>query len=82
MRTIKYATGYQRLEDPVEKRDLGPWGKRAPGQREDGYGDKITTDHVVTFPGSSRRYRVYATCWSNVASFWIRKDKQTLYLNE
>ena len=77
---LEYATGYKVIRDPVKKRSLGPWGELAPGQGEDGYGDKITTDRVLVFPRSKRRYRVYATCFSNVASYWIRKDRQKLFL--
>ena len=79
---IKYAAGYKMVSEPVEKKSMGGWGERAPGQNEEGYGSKITTDWVVMFPGSSRKYRVYATCWSNAASHWILKDRQKLHLNE
>ena len=38
--------------------------------RADGYGDQIPTEYMVKY--GSRTYRVYAICWSNVASFYIR----------
>jgi len=57
------------------------WGTFFPGQGEDGYGRKITTDIILIFNGESKRkYRVYATCFSNCASHWITYQGQTLHL--
>jgi len=39
------------------------------------------TDIILIFNGESKRkYRVYATCFSNCASHWITYQGQTLHL--
>ena len=53
-----------------------------PGQSEDGYGRKITTDLVLVFNGETRERRVYATCFSNCASHWITHNRRTLWLHD
>ena len=47
-----------------------------------GYGQKISTARLIQFCGSKRLHRVYATCFSNVASHWITKDRQKLYIGD
>lgn len=54
----------------------------APGQGQDGYGRKITSDIVLRFGGEGRAYRVYATCFSNAASLWIMYQGQKLHLRD
>jgi len=66
----------ERINRPVKRR--GGILNLAPGQSEDGYGSKITTDTMVRL--DNRLYRVYATCYSNVASHWIIKGGQKLHL--
>ena len=49
---------------------------KLPGQNDEGYGNKITTETevLVNRPSPGRGegwYRVYATCWSNSPSEWI-----------
>jgi hypothetical protein len=51
------------------------------GRDQFGYGRKITTQTVARPIGSHRFYRVYATCFSNAASYWIIKDKQVRHLS-
>lgn len=51
-----------------------------PGQNQDGYGDKITTDYVLVFDNKPKAFRVYATCWSNAASHWINWQGGRLFL--
>ena len=55
--------------------------KRLHRVRMDGYGQKIPTSYVVKFPHRQRTSRVYATCWSNVASFWVQIDKAVFHLH-
>lgn len=50
-----------------------------PGQGEDGYGKKITTEKMVKL-SNGKMYRVYATCISNVASHWILKEGKKIHL--
>lgn len=49
-----------------------------PGQGDDGYGRKITTEREVRV--GSRWYRVYATCYGNSASCWIMRQGKPVYL--
>jgi len=51
---------------------------KALGMNAQGYGSKITTIYKVPFNG--RLYRVYATCFSNVASHWILSKGKKLFI--
>ena len=51
-----------------------PWGFFAQGQGDDGYGRKISTQYEVRLRGEGERwYKVYASCFSNVACFYTTK---------
>jgi len=66
---------------PIEaKRIWAPlwWHEQGLQQTTTGYGSKLTTPWMVEHNG--RRYRVYATCWSNAASHWIQTKSKKLYL--
>ena len=54
--------------------------KRLPRVRLDGYGHKIPTSYVVNFSQPKKRCRVYATCWSNVASYWVTRNGKAYHL--
>ena len=54
--------------------------KRLPRVRLDGYGHKIPTSYVVNFSQPKKRCRVYATCWSNVVSFWVTRNGKVYHL--
>lgn len=74
---IQYADNYRVRLFPVPRR--GPM-QLAPGQRDDGYGEKIHTDWMIQFrDGSSRWYRVYATCVSNAVSYYVIRKGKKLY---
>jgi hypothetical protein len=76
--TVDYledAGEYKIYRRPVQRRGIL---QLAPGQGDDGYGDKISTDYIVLFNG--KKYRVYAICHSNVASHYILVDKQRLFV--
>lgn len=45
------------------------WHLQGLQQTATGYGRRLTTRYKVRYEG--RLYRVYATCFSNVASNWI-----------
>jgi hypothetical protein len=45
------------------------WQKLGLQQTRSGYGSKLTTEYMIHFCGRMRR--VYATCFSNVASHWF-----------
>ena len=50
------------------------------GSDELGYGRKITTGLKAFHAG--KWYPVYATCFSNAASYWIKSNGKTLHLPE
>jgi hypothetical protein len=50
--------------------------------RNAGYGRKLTTRYMLHVPGSPRSYRVYAICFSNVASFYILRKGERLFLRD
>lgn len=63
---------------------------QARGQDQFGYGAKITTEYMVQFAsgpgtdgpdekGDKRWRRVYCTCFSNVASFWVERNGITYH---
>lgn len=58
------------------------WGTFYPGQSMTGYGGKISTDYAVQFEGERRWHRVYATCYSNVASHWIVRGGKQVHLHD
>lgn len=51
---------------------------------EDGYGDKLPTHYILQFTIDSNKIsrKVYAICWSNVASFYILLNKQKVFIPE
>lgn len=69
---------YKTVEKPVKRNGLG----HSPGQSDDGYGKKITTDRCIVFSDSKRLYRVYAACFSNAASHYIVYKGQNFYLRD
>lgn len=75
MTTITYLEDpYELVEAPVARRN-----GLLPGQSQDSYGRKITTDHKVKLP-NGKLYRVYATCYSNAASHWVIVGGKKLFL--
>lgn len=89
---LKYARVQEERINPVKRIPI-PIGKDAaaqnfakllgvptkfPGQDNEGYGAKITTDREVRV--DNRWYRVYATCFGNASSCWINKDGKTYIL--
>lgn len=69
---------YESIVAPVNR--PGPHG-HLPGQDQYGYGKKITTERMIKL-SDGKKYRVYATCFSNVASHWIMRDGQKLHLRD
>lgn len=45
-----------------------------------GYGNKLPTEYAVIF--NNRLHRVYAICYSNVASFYVISQKKKYFVNE
>ena len=67
----------------LHRREVGRQGgvlQLLPGQSQDGYGDKITTDIVIKVKGEARERRVYCVCHSNVGSHYILCKEGRLYL--
>lgn len=48
----------------------------------DGYGSKIPTDHQVRLMGETAWRKVYAICYSNVASFYIISYGNKLFVRD
>jgi hypothetical protein len=74
---IEYACVSQCRTKEVKRKG---WLGTLPGQSEDGYGSKIVTDHQVLI--DNVWYRVYATCYSNVASHWVIVRGRKLFLHD
>lgn len=58
------------------------WQKQGLQQTATGYGRKLTTEYMLRVPDSPRPYRVYAVCFSNVASFYILRKGERLFLRD
>ena len=58
------------------------WQLKGLQQTATGYGGKLTTEYMLAIPGAPRPYRVYAICHSNVASFYILRKGQMLFLRD
>lgn len=59
-----------------------PWGRIFPGQGQDGYGRKITTDICLRFDHEKIVRRVFCTCISNAASHWIIYKGEKVHLRD
>ena len=57
------------------------WQKQGLQQTATGYGRKLTTEYMLHLPDSKQSYRVYAICFSNVASFYILRKGERLFLH-
>lgn len=54
-----------------------------PAQRPaEGYGEKIPTDWQVIIAGEKKWRKVYAICWSNVASHYIMLDGKREFIRD
>jgi hypothetical protein len=79
---------FELIKEPCRKIPMGGWGYRHPGQDTAGYGRKVTSDYKVRFLDGEmgkpvgRKYRVYITCFSNVASHWIKVKGQVYHVDE
>ncbi len=72
---VKYAENIGQ-EDLVESPLI--WQKLGLQETASGYGNKLTTKYKVKYQGRMRR--VYAVCYSNVASYYIFVKGEKLYL--
>ena len=57
------------------------WQKQGLQQTATGYGQKLTTRFMLHLPDSKRPYRIYASCYSNIASFYIIRCGKRLFLH-
>jgi hypothetical protein len=55
---------------------------RPRGMDQYGYGDKITTTYMVRLADDERWRRVYAICYSNVASHYVIVNGAVKYLHD
>lgn len=60
------------------------WQERGLQQTASGYGRKLTTEWKIHYASSpltvGRLYRIYATCFSNVASHWFMCKGQKIFI--
>lgn len=62
----------------IEKTSTCPKNHRA-----DGYGSRIPTPFVLKLQFQEKTYyRVFAVCWSNVASFYVRIGGNRYFLHD
>ena len=54
------------------------WHKKGLTQTTTGYGNKLTTRHMIRY--KNRNYRVYAICHSNCASHYVTIKGRRYYL--
>jgi hypothetical protein len=74
---VKYLEGATFTRNPVPRRGML---QLAPGQGLHGYGNKISSDYMAHVNG--RAYRVYCTCYSNVASYYIVSKGEKLFVRD
>jgi len=63
------------LDEAVEIKTTNPPKNRSVS----GYGSKLPTQYMVKWQSKWRR--VYAICWSNVATFYIGQNGQKIIVN-
>ena len=51
-----------------------------PPAKGDGYGSKLLTPYQVD--NGKRKYRVYAICWSNAASHYVKVEGEVLFIQD
>ncbi|UOW66228.1 hypothetical protein vBAspABolek_03 [Aeromonas phage vB_AspA_Bolek] len=71
---LKYITPTNAKQSPLEV-----WQRNTNAM---GYGDKIRTDYMVQVGCAARWYRVYAMCWSNIASHYVMVKGQQLFIHD
>lgn len=59
-----------------------PCAKKVSGWTAEGYGEKIPTDWQVIIAGEKKWRKVYAICWSNVASHYIMLDGKREFIRD
>ncbi len=78
--TIKHTVSYLESDYVIINRPLSHH-KLGLTYTANGYGRKLPTRYMLSF-NSGRFRRVYATCFSNVASYWVVVDGEKLYLRD
>ncbi len=78
---VNHGGGYQRIyADSADLVDSQPdWMKRGLQQTASGYGKQLNTGRKINFNG--KLYRLYATCFSNVASIWFTVRGTKIYVS-
>ncbi len=73
----EYPRIYCEISDLVD--DPPDWMKQGLQQTASGYGRRLNTGRKIHYCG--RLYRLYATCYSNVASVWFTVKGVKIYVN-
>jgi ABC-type Na+ transport system ATPase subunit NatA len=68
-----YANRIDLVDSPLQ------WQVRGLQQTATGYGRRLTMREKIHYNG--RLYRLYATCYSNVASVWFVAMGRKIYVN-
>jgi hypothetical protein len=67
----------------AHKRDQLWWQGKGLSQTATGYGSRLATEHMVKVEGAGPRWRrVYAICYSNVASFYVHMGGQRVFIQD
>lgn len=78
---VRQTGDYHRIyADTSELIDDQPdWMKRGLQETASGYGRRLNTGRKISFNG--REYRLYATCYSNVASVWFTVKGRKIFVS-
>lgn len=79
--TIKYFNSLLPENDDYENHMFDNetwWHKKGLMQTATGYGNKLTTRHMIRY--QNQNYRVYAICHGNCASHYVTIKGQRYYL--
>ena len=58
------------------------WQKQGLQQTSSGYSSKLVTEYMLYRSDDLRLRRVYAICWSNVASYYVIIRGEAVYLRD
>ena len=71
---VKYVTPTNAKLDRLQ-----PWQRNTNAH---GYGNKIRCDYMIQINNAARWHRVYAVCFSNVASTYIMTKGEKLFISD
>lgn len=82
MNTSKGSGSVVYLDPPYTVRECPlEWQRQGLQQTASGYGSRLTTRYVLT-AADRRQRRIYAICWTNCASYYVRVKGERLFLRD